>query len=80
MEIIMKTLTIRNIPDDLYKIIGRVAQRNRRSMQQQLLVMLDRMRIFDNQSPVDRAATIRDRLSDRMLGNTVEEIRKERKR
>ena len=29
-----KALTIRNIPNDLYKIIARMAQQNRRSIQQ----------------------------------------------
>ncbi len=76
----MKTLTIRNIPNDLYNIIGRVAQRNRRSMQQQLLVILDKMRMLDGESPVGKAAAIRERLSNRALGNTVKEIREERKR
>ncbi len=76
----MKTLTIRNIPNDLYNIIGRVAQRNRRSMQQQLLVILDKMRMLDGESPVGKTAAIRERLSNRALGNTAKEIREERKR
>ena len=76
----MKTVTIRNIPNDLYNIISRVAQRNRRSMQQQLLVILDKMRILDSESPVDKAAAIRKRLTGRALGNTLQEIREERKR
>ncbi|MBT3176623.1 MAG: hypothetical protein HOG03_15890 [Desulfobacula sp.] len=76
----MKTLTIRNIPNDLYSIIGRVAQRNRRSIQQQLLVVLDKMRMLDSESPVDKAAAIREHLSGRALGNTLKEIHEERKR
>ena len=76
----MKTLTIRNIPDDLYKTITRVAQRNRRSIQQQVLVILDKARVYDNESPVDKAMAIRQALMDRDLGNTINEIHVERNR
>ena len=74
----MKTMTIRNIPDDLYRTITRIAQKNRRSLQQQVLSILDHARVLDGESPVERAAVIRQRLEGRKLGNTVEEIRKER--
>ena len=76
----MKAMTIRNIPDDLYRTITRIAQRNRRSIQQQVLSILDRARILDGESPVERAAVIRQRLEGRELGKTVEELRKERLR
>jgi plasmid stability protein len=78
--VFMKTLTIRNIPDDLYKTITRVAQRNRRSIQQQVLVILDKARVYDNESPVDKAMAIRQALMDRDLGNTINEIHVERNR
>ena len=76
----MKAFTIRNIPDDLYRIIARIAQRNRRSIQQQVLSILDRARVLDSESPVKRAMTIRQNLSGRELGDTVDEVRKERMR
>ena len=76
----MKSLTIRNIPDDLYRVITRIAQRNRRSIQQQILTILEKARVLDSDSPVERAMAIRKRLEGRKLGNTVEEIRKERSR
>ena len=76
----MKSLTIRNIPDDLYRVITRIAQRNRRSIQQQILTILEKARVLDSESPVERAKAIRKRLEGRKLGNTVEEIRKERSR
>ena len=76
----MKAITIRNIPDELYRSIARMARRNRRSMQQQVLMILDKSRILDNESPVDNAKKIRERLAGRELGNTVREIRKERSR
>ncbi len=74
----MKIITIRNVPDDLYGVITRLAERNRRSIQQQLLSILERARILDIQSPTSRAEQIRNRLSGRDLGDTVNEIRQER--
>ena len=76
----MKIITIRNIPDDLYRVIIRIAKRNRRSIQQQMLMIIERARILDTESPVEKAMEIRKRFSGRKLGNTVEEIREERNR
>ncbi len=76
----MKVITIRNIPEDLYRIIRRIARRNRRSIQQQVLMILDRVRVLDNESPVANALEIRQRLAGRKLGNTIEEIHEERNR
>ena len=76
----MKSITIRKIPDDLYRAISRLAQRNRRSIQQQVVTILDRSRILDNESPLERAAIIRAKLAGRSLGDTIEEIRQERSR
>lgn len=76
----MKIITIRNIPDDLYRVITRIAKRNRRSIQQQMLTIIERARILDIESPVEKAMEIRKRFSGRKLGNTVEEIREERNR
>ena len=76
----MKALTIRNIPDDLYRVITRLAQRNRRSIQQQVLTILERARVLDINPPTDRAKEIRRQFTGRKLGNIVEDIRKERNR
>lgn len=76
----MKTVTIRNIPDDLYAIISRVAQRNHRSIQQQLLAQLEKFRVLDKESPVIKAQEIRNRLAGRPLGDTLKEIHEERNR
>jgi plasmid stability protein len=76
----MRTLTIRNIPDDLYRIIVSIAKRNQRSIQQQVLLILDKARKLDSESPVEKAKEIRQRLEGRELGNTLDEIREERNR
>lgn len=76
----MKTITVRNIPDDLYQDLRRLADDNRRSLQQQTLVLLERARLSRLGSPTKRAAAIRSRLAGRVLGNTVAEVRSERAR
>lgn len=74
----MKSLTIRNIPDDLYKIIVNMAKSNHRSIQQQVLFIIERARMFSYRSPVERAKDIRQRLQGRELGDTIKEIEEER--
>lgn len=76
----MKALTIRNVPDDLYRLIARLAKRNRRSIQQQVLTIIERTRVLDHESSVEKAMRIRERLAGRNLGNTLEEVREERNR
>ena len=76
----MKTITIRNVPEDLYLDLRRLAERNRRSLQQQALVLFERARLSRLGSPAKRAAEIRSRLAERALGDTVTEIRHERER
>ncbi len=76
----MKTLTVRNIPDDVYRALTTLAARNHRSLQQQVLVVLERARALDQPSPVRRAAQWRERLAGRPLGDTLAEVREERSR
>jgi plasmid stability protein len=76
----MKTLTVRNVPDDLYRSLSSLAARNRRSLQQQVLVVLERVRALDQPSPLRRATEWRKRLQGRDLGDTVLEVFEERHR
>ncbi len=76
----MKTLTIRNIPDDVYNVVYRVAKRNHRSLQQQVMVFLEKARMLETESPADKALAIRQQLKNRELGDTVQEVRSERQR
>ena len=76
----MKTVTIRNVPNDLYDTLTELAKRNRRSIQQQLLVILERARLLNGAPPGVKAAEMRKKLSNRSLGDTVSEIRSERNR
>ena len=77
----MKNLTIRNVPDDVYGRLTRLARTNRRSLQQQALVLLERVRLDDpDDDALARAAALRQRLANRPLGDTVAELREERAR
>lgn len=76
----MKTITVRNIPDDVYRAIAELAMRNRRSIQQQVISMLERARRLHGRPPTTRAAELRAKLAGRALGDTVEEVRAERRR
>jgi len=77
---VMKALTIRGVPDDLYRCIAARAQRNRRSLQQEALALLERVRAFELDDSLARAQAIRGRLAGRQLGDTVREVREERER
>ncbi len=76
----MKTITVRNVPDDLYADLRRLAARNHRSLQGQALVLLERARLARLRSPWRRAEEIRRGLAGRDLGDTVAEVRRERER
>jgi len=76
----MKAISIRNIPDDVYRTIVKLARRNRRSIQQQVIVILERSSRMHGDPPMHRASELRERLKGRELGNTVKEIRDERSR
>jgi len=79
-EAAMRVLTVRNVPDDLYEILVGLAARNRRSLQQQSLDLLERARLLDHVHYLERAASVRSRLQGRKLGDTVAEVREERTR
>jgi len=76
----MKVITVRNVPEDLHRALSRLAERNRRSLQQQALVLLERARGLDRESPLDAARLLRERLAGRNLGDCVAEIREDRER
>lgn len=76
----MRALTIRNIPDETYRALVARAQRNRRSLQQECLLLLERARSLEKAGGIGRARAIRERLQGRNLGDTVRELREERDR
>ncbi len=76
----MKSLTVRNIPNPLYERLVRLAALNRRSLQQQLLVILEGVPSDPDNTALKRAASIRKRLTEKDLGDTVSEVREVRSR
>mgnify|MGYP001765833364 CR=1 FL=1 len=71
----MPAITIMDVPDPIHRAIVRLARRNRRSLERQALLLLERARYLDGSSPLDRAAAIRGRLERRDPGHTVAGIR-----
>jgi plasmid stability protein len=76
----MKAIMIRNIPKHIYEAIQELARRNHRSMQQQVIQLLEQFVRLKGSSPLERAGAIRDRLQGRELGDTLAELRQERAR
>ncbi|MCC5849141.1 MAG: hypothetical protein JJU29_13730 [Verrucomicrobia bacterium] len=77
----MKTLTIRNIPDETYTKLGQEARRNHRSMQEQLRLILEREAEFAQPCVCEQATAYRSRLENRTHAQTIpEEIREDRER
>jgi len=76
----MATLTVRDVPDDVYEALKALAERNRRSLTQQVVVLLEQVRSLPSRPPSERAAELRRRLAGRALGDTVQELRRERER
>ncbi len=78
--VVMKVITVRHVPDDVYEALTRLAERNRRSLQQQALTLLERVRTLEPSRPLERAAAIRRRLAGRDLGNLTQDIQEDRQR
>ncbi len=76
----MRTITVRGVPDPLYLRLKRLAAVSRRSLQQQILVILERAPTDPADDMLRRAAAIRRRLKDRNLGDIVLDLRNERER
>ena len=76
----MRALTVRNVPDDVYRRLARFAKTNRRSLQQQILAILEQATLGEPDTALARAAAVRERLAGRALGDTVAEVREARER
>jgi plasmid stability protein len=77
----MKTLTIRNVPDDVYQTISDLAKRQHRSMQEELRMILQRESEVAKGSVCEEAAAYRVRFQGRPVSRSVvEDIREDRSR
>ena len=76
----MKAISIRNVPDHIYVKLQNMAKENRRSLQEQIKLILEQEVNLSNRSFLAGAAQWRKRLQGRNLTDTVNTVRKDRKR
>lgn len=76
----MKAISIRNVPDHIYAGLQTMAKANRRSLQEQIKVILEHEVKLSNRSFIANAAQWRKRLQGRNLSNTVKAVRRDRQR
>lgn len=78
---VMKTMTIRNIPDDVYKAIADVARKEHRSLQEQVRYTLENDMALRSGSVCEQALEYRTTLQNRTHQKTVvQDIREDRDR
>jgi len=76
----MKAISIRNVPDHIYVKLQNMAKENRRSLQEQIKLILEKEVNLSNRSFLAGAAQWRKRLQGRNLTDTVNTVRKDRQR
>jgi len=76
----MKSISLRNVPDNVYKALQEMARSNRRSLQEQVKYILEQDVRLRHGSTVQTAAKWRYRLKGRQLSDSVESIREDRQR
>jgi len=76
----MKALTIRNVDEQVYHRLQEMARMNRRSLQAQIKLILEREVQLTQGSHTHKIQEWRQRLADRPWGNIVSDIRRERER
>ncbi len=76
----MKAISIRNVPDNTYAALQAMAKNNRRSLQEQIKLILEQEVKLTNRSFLAGAAEWRKRLQGRNLSDTVKILRKDRER
>jgi len=79
-EIAMKALTIRNVDEQVYRRLQEMAKMNRRSLQAQIKLILEREVQLTQGSHIQKIQEWRQRLADRPWGDIVSDIRRERER
>ncbi len=76
----MRTLTIRKVPDEVYTELAEWATESRRSLQEQVLYIIEEDVKLRRTSVMEAAAEYRTRLAERKIGDVVQDIREERAR
>jgi plasmid stability protein len=74
----MKSLTVREVPDDVYATLKKHAKKNHRSLQEQMRLILIREAKVRGGSTLERARRWRRKMQGRNLGDAAEDIRSAR--
>ncbi len=76
----MRSLTLRGVPDSVYSHLQLWAKENRRSLQEQVKMIIEREVRLAQGNHISRAKSLREKLAGRKWGNITAEIRRERQR
>ena len=76
----MKALTIRDVDDRVYQRLRELAKQNRRSLQAQIKLILEREVELTQSCNSHKRQEWRQRLADRPWGDIAADIRRERER
>ena len=76
----MKALSIRNLPDEIYDALKAMAAANHRSLQEQVLCIIEREARLAAGTGLAAARAWRMKLAGRTLGDTVDDVRQDRAR
>lgn len=76
----MKAISIRNVPDDVYTALQQMAKKNRRSLQEQIKLILEQELKLSNRSFLAGAAEWRKLLKGHKRRDSVKMVREDRER
>ncbi len=76
----MRTLTVRNVPDNTYRKLAEWAQENHRSLQEQARHILESEVKLRQNAVMEEASLYRAALAGRPLGDTLADIHEDRAR
>ena len=76
----MRSISIRNIPDPVYDSLKNIASKSRRSLQEQVVYILERETKLTDGTFLSKALELRKSIDGRSFSNAAQEIRKDRQR
>lgn len=76
----MRAISVRNVPEDVYAGLQAMAKTNRRSLQEQIKLILEQEVKLNKKSFLADAAEWRKKFQGRKFKDTVKDVRKDRQR
>lgn len=76
----MRAISVRNVPEDVYAGLQAMAKTNRRSLQEQIKLILEQEVKLNKRSFLADAAEWRKKFKGRKFKDTVKDVRKDRQR